>query len=371
MGRTTNVLVTGANGFVGKNLCLRLSDLDEYTVSPVTRDTKPDEFESAVGNANVVVHLAGVNRPDNPAAFSGNFDSVMTLTEAIARTGRKIRVICSSSTKAAEESPYGSSKKKAEDSLLAFAETNGSPVAIMRLPNLFGKWCRPNYNSAVATFCHNVARGLSISVNDPAASISLLYIDDLIDQIINLIEAQDMETGFVEVGNVHETTVGEVAGLIQAFHEQRSEAQIDNVGTGLTRALYATYISYLLPEDFSYELVSHRDARGAFSEMLKTREAGQFSYFNAHPGVTRGGHYHHTKTEKFLVVHGQALFKFRHMLTSELHEVRTSADTPVVVDTIPGWSHSITNVGDEIMVCLLWANEIFDRQRPDTIAAEV
>lgn len=366
-----HVMVTGAHGFVGVNLCLRLSELKECTVSAVTRSTTEADYRDAIEKADVVVHLAGTNRPDDPTDFSNNIKSVDVLTTAIARTGRKIPVIYSSSIKSVDDSFYGKSKKEAEDILFGFAQTSGSPMAIMRLPNLFGKWCRPNYNSVVATFCHNIARNLPISVTDPACPLSLLYIDDLIDQIIALIQSNNIENRVLDLKNIHETTVGEVAELIRSFHLQRSENQVENVGNGLVRALYATYISYLPPETFSYELASFADPRGEFSEMLRTKDAGQFSYFNAYPGVTRGGHYHHTKTEKFLVVHGEALFRFRNMLTNETHEIHTSCRSPVVVDTIPGWSHNITNVGDDILVCLLWANELFDPTRPDTVSAEV
>jgi UDP-2-acetamido-2,6-beta-L-arabino-hexul-4-ose reductase len=276
-----------------------------------------------------------------------------------------------SSTRAADDSPYGASKRAAEDELLACADQTGSPVAIFRLPNIFGKWCRPNYNSAVATFCHNIARGLPISIHDPAAPLSLVYVDDVVDAFIRLIDADAFATGFCDIAPVYQTSVGAVADTIRGFREDRDDNLIANVGTGLTRALYATYVSYLPPQEFSYKITSHRDPRGAFSEMLKTREAGQFSYFTAHPGVTRGGHYHHTKTEKFLIVHGEALFRFRHMLTGETHEVRTSGEEPMVVETVPGWTHDVSNVGEGVMVSLLWANELFDRERPDTIAEPV
>lgn len=365
------VAVTGANGFVGKNLCVRLSELEDFEHIALTRDTSAEEYFAAVAQCDVVVHLAGVNRPSKPEEFSGNADAANMLADAIGQAGRNIPIIYTSSTKAEDDTPYGRTKKEAEDRFLQDAQEDGVSALIMRLPNIFGKWCRPNYNSAVATFCHNIARDMEIAVNDPAAQLSLLYVDDLVDQIVMIIREGNIETGYHEVVNVYDTTVGDIAQLIKKFHDERKQCSIENVGTGLTRALYATYISYLPAKEFSYELVSHGDPRGSFSEVVRTPHAGQFSYFNAHPGVTRGGHYHHTKTEKFLVVHGRALFKFRHILTDETHEIETSSDTPVVVDTIPGWSHDITNIGNDIMVCLLWANELFDRERPDTIAAEV
>lgn len=371
MSDRKTVVVTGADGFVGKNLTLRLCELGRYEVVPITRESSVEDWAAALAAADTAVHLAGVNRPPDPAGFSGNQSSAEQLAGAIEETKRPIRTILTSSAKAVDDTAYGVSKRAAEDVLLALAKRSGAPVAIFRLPNVFGKWCRPNYNSAVATFCHNVARDLPISVTDAAAPLSLVYIDDVVDAFVGLIDARDFATGFHEVAPVYETTVGAVADTIRGFRTDRDDNLIANVGTGLARALYATYVSYLPPDEFSYAITSHRDPRGAFSEMLKTRDAGQFSYFTAHPGVTRGGHYHHTKTEKFLIVHGEALFRFRHMLTGERHEVRTSGEEPVVVETVPGWTHDVTNVGEGIMVSMLWANELFDRERPDTVAEKV
>lgn len=367
MDARRTVGITGADGFVGKNLTLRLKELGRYDLLPITRASRDEDWQLAAAKADVIVHLAGVNRPADPAEFSGNPGSAEKLAAAIEATGRRVPIVLTSSQKAGDPNPYGESKRATEEALLAFSERSGSPVALFRLPNVFGKWCRPNYNSGVATFCHNIARGLPIEVNE-AAPLSLLYVDDLIDTLLPLIDGAAFATGFHEAGPVHHTTVGAVAETILGFRTDRDDNLIANVGTGLTRALYATYVSYLPPAEFSYGIVSHRDPRGAFSEMLKTREAGQFSYFTAHPGVTRGGHYHHTKTEKFLIVHGQARFRFRHMLTGETHEVLTSGEEPVIVETVPGWTHDVTNVGTDVMVSMLWANELFDRERPDTVA---
>jgi UDP-2-acetamido-2,6-beta-L-arabino-hexul-4-ose reductase len=366
------IAVTGADGFVGKNLVVRLRELGGAPIEAITRHTGDAALEDAIARADVVFHLAGSNRPERIEEFSEvNHDFTARIADMVARAGTSPLIIYTSSSKAADASPYGDSKRAAEDVLSALGERSAATVILQRLPNLFGKWARPNYNSAVATFCHNAANGLPLSIDDPAAPLQLLYIDDLIDQWIALIAARPTASGFVAPMSVHDTTVGAVADAIRGFAADRSAAMIDSVGAGLIRALYATYVSALPEGDFAYPLVAHTDPRGSFSEMLKTRTSGQFSYFTAHPGVTRGGHYHHTKTEKFLIVHGEALFRFRHILTDRTHEVRTSADTPTVVETIPGWAHDVTNVGDGIMVSLLWANEIFDRERPDTIAARV
>lgn len=364
-----HILVTGADGFIGRNLCVRLRELG-YGLLPVTRQS--GDLETAVGGADAIVHLAGSNRPIDPADFMAiNRDFSARLGAAIVASGRAVPVIVASTQKAQDDNDYGRSKLAGEQALIAAGAESGAPVHVFRLPNVFGKWSRPNYNSGIATFCHNIARGLPIEVHDPAAGLRLVYIDDVVEAFVRLLEAPDTEGGPKDVAPVYDTTVGAIADTIRGFRADRDDNLIADVGTGLTRALYATYVSFLPPDEFAYPIASHRDPRGAFSEMLKTRSAGQFSYFNALPGVTRGGHYHHTKTEKFLVVHGRARFRFRHILTDERHELETSADEPVVVETIPGWSHDITNIGEEVMVSLLWANELFDRARPDTVGAPV
>lgn len=370
MSEGKTIVVTGADGFVGRNLILRLREL-QYEVRPLVRSSNEADWIAAIDGADAVIHLAGVNRPPDPAGFEGNVSAVEMLIQAMGKVGCNIPVLLASSQMAEMPSDYGRSKNAAENLLLSFSKATAAPVAIFRLPNVFGKWCRPNYNSAVATFCHNIARDLPITINDPAAQLTLVYIDDLIECFLDQIKSESVATGFYNVTPLYQTTVGEVAEAIQGFRSDRKENLIDDVGCGFTRALYSTYISYLPKEQFAYEITSHRDSRGAFSEMLKTRSAGQFSYFTALPGVTRGGHYHHTKTEKFLIVHGDALFRFHHVISGEVHEVRTSADTPVIVETIPGWTHDVTNVGEGIMVSLLWANEVFDRERPDTVQQEL
>lgn len=371
MSPDTRIVVSGAGGFVGKNLIVRLGEAGYTDVTGLGREDDAD-FDRVVAGADVVFHLAGANRPADPAEFGRvNHALVERLVAAVAEGGRKPLVILSSSAKSGEPGPYGESKAAGEAALLEGATSHGFTAIVYRLPNIFGKWARPDYNSAVATFCHNVARGLPIQVNDPAAPLTLLYVDDLIDQWLALLDEAPSVSGYREAPGAYKTTVGAVADTIRGFAADRDEALIDSVGVGLTRALYATFVAALPTDSFAYPLVAHTDPRGSFSEMLKTRTSGQFSYFTAHPGVTRGGHYHHTKTEKFLIVAGEARFRFRHILTGETHEVFTSGKEPVVVETIPGWSHDVTNVGDTEMVSLLWANEIFDRARPDTIASKV
>ncbi|GAB3415079.1 NAD-dependent epimerase/dehydratase family protein [Massilia agilis] len=365
------VLVTGANGFIGKNLVVHLQERALEVLRYVRGDTGAD-LVSLVHQADFVFHLAGVNRPQNEAEFAeGNCDLTRTLCNALRESGRVIPVVYASSIQAERDNPYGASKRGAEDALCALAASTGQAIHIYRLPNVFGKWCRPYYNSVVATFCHNIVHGLPIQVNEPTAALRLAYIDDVIAAFLSHLDEKRQGAVFEQVAPVYETTVGQLAAQLYAFKQGREDMMTGPVGTGLVRALYSTYISYYEPAQFAYPLVKHEDARGVFVEMLKTADAGQFSYFTAHPGVTRGGHYHHTKTEKFLVIKGKARFRFRHIDTGATHEYCTSGAAPEVVETIPGWSHDITNIGDDEMVVMLWANEVFDRQKPDTVAYKV
>lgn len=373
------VLITGAEGFIGKNLRLHLTERRNVEVHCFNHERAPTELPNALDGLDFVFHLAGVNRPQDPHDFTtGNADLTQTLAAALCaeadRTGRRVPVIYTSSTQAERDNPYGRSKRTAEDALFAAARSHGLPVYVFRLPNVFGKWARPNYNSAVATFCHNVARGLPITVNDSAAALTLVYIDDVIARFLQLLDGADAApdaNGFETVAPQYTTTVGELARLINAFKASRESLVTEPVGTGLVRALYSTYVSYLPVEEFAYAVPMHGDARGTFVEMLKTPDCGQFSYFTAHPGITRGGHYHHSKTEKFLVIKGTARFRFRQMHTGETYECVTRGDKAEIVETVPGWTHDITNIGTDELVVMLWANEIFDRQRPDTVACPV
>jgi UDP-2-acetamido-2,6-beta-L-arabino-hexul-4-ose reductase len=370
------VLITGANGFIGKNLRLHLAERKEVQVECFTRNDDPACLSTMLQEVDMVFHLAGVNRPQDPKEFvTGNLDLTRELCRAVCAeaeaNGRKVPIVYTSSTQASHNNPYGQSKRSAEEALLGAARSHQIPVHMFRLPNVFGKWCRPNYNSAVATFCHNIARGLPIQVNDSAARVTLVYVDDVIERFMHLMDGADGQVdgeGFTVVAPQYTTSVGELASQIQAFRASRDTLMIDRVGTGLVRALYATYVSYLPASAFAYVVPKYGDPRGVFVEMLKTPDCGQFSFFTAHPGITRGGHYHHTKTEKFLVIRGKARFKFRHMQTGEAYELVTSGDTPEIVETVPGWTHDITNIGQDEMVVMLWANEVFDRGRPDTFA---
>ena len=370
------ILVTGANGFIGKNLVVRLNELANITVTTFVRGDNTARLHELVAQADAVVHLAGENRPANEAAFSQvNAGLTSALCDAIrqecASTGRHVPLVLASSTQAERDNPYGRSKLAAEEAVKALAQATANPCVVFRLPGVFGKWCKPNYNSVVATFCHNLARDLPIQINDPNASVRLVYVDDVVAALLNALEAPSPGCIQTPVAPDYTITLGELAAQIRAFADCRTTLMSERVGAGLVRALYATYVSYLPNEKFSYQVQQHADPRGVFVEMLKTPDSGQFSYFTAHPGITRGGHYHHTKTEKFLVIKGEALFRFRHLLTDELVELRTSGTRPQVVDTVPGWTHDITNVGNDEMVVMLWANENFDREKPDTVVSKV
>lgn len=367
-----NVLITGADGFIGKNLQVALAERDGIDVLQVTRTTTNDGLRAALAQADAVIHLAGINRPQDPAEFaSGNADFTARLCDLMLESGRQMPVAFSSSIQAQQDNAYGQSKRRAEDHLANYGRLSGAPVVLYRFANVFGKWSRPNYNSAVATFCHNIARSLPIRIDDPSAKVRLIYIDDVVQELIRFLESPGHGVQFPDAGPVYVSTVGELAAQIEAFREVRNSLVTERVGTGLTRALYATYVSFLPNAAFCYSVPKYGDARGMFVEMLKTPDCGQFSFFTAHPGITRGGHYHHTKTEKFLVIKGRARYRFRHLLTDERYEVDSSGEEPMIVETIPGWAHDITNIGDEELVVMLWANEIFDRARPDTVASIV
>jgi UDP-2-acetamido-2,6-beta-L-arabino-hexul-4-ose reductase len=366
-----HIVVTGGDGFIGRNLRVRLSELGHSNISSIGRDTPKQDREAALGSADFVFHLAGVNRPKDVSEFTDiNAGFTESVCAMLAAAGRKAPVVFASSTQATLQNPYGASKQAGELAVERYGLSTGAPAYVLRLTNVFGKWGRPNYNSAVATFCHNLARGLPIQVNDPSTSMALLYIDDVMEAMTELL-AGNAPSGIVAVGPVYRTTLGEIVAMLQSFTKNRTTLVIPPVGAGLTRALYATYLSYLSPADFAYDLRTHTDPRGTFVEVLKTTDSGQFSFFTAFPGVTRGEHYHHTKNEKFLVVKGTARFEFRQIMTGESHQIIVDGDSPQVVETVPGWVHNITNIGDTEMTVMVWANEIFDPAQPDTVPAKV
>ncbi len=366
------VLVTGANGFIGKNLVLRLREQAGVEVLTFNRGDTDAALQAALMLADAVIHLAGENRPASTDAFEQvNAGLTRKICDVLRALGKSVPLLLASSAQAELDNPYGLSKLAAEQAVEPLASENGNPVAIYRLPGVFGKWCKPNYNSVVATFCYNKAHDLPVQINDANARIRLVYVDDVINTFLSLLAKPWSGLLRPVVAPEYSVTLGELSAQIDAFKNCRSTLMSERVGAGFIRALYATYVSYLPKDKFAYEVPVYGDARGVFVEMLKTPDTGQFSFFTAHPGITRGGHYHHTKTEKFLVIKGKARFGFRHMMTNELYHLDTEGAKPQVVETVPGWTHDITNVGDEEMVVMLWANEIFDHANPDTITSKV
>jgi UDP-2-acetamido-2,6-beta-L-arabino-hexul-4-ose reductase len=363
-----DILITGSDGFLGKNLCLAIErEYDDVNVIRYNRNNKSADLEIGIKKADIIFHLAGVNRPENRADFASvNTELTEDICNILKSNNKTVPIIFSSTSQVSENNDYGKSKLKAEAVLLSHSKENKSKVYIFRLNNVFGKWCKPNYNSVVATFCHNISKGLDIKIDDPKSPLKLNYIDDVIDEFLQLITIQPDLSNPIQIEKCYVTSVGRLAEDIKKIRSDRENHIVGDVGIGFDRALYATYLSYIKPDKFVSDLKSNHDERGNFVEMVKTKKSGQISFFSARPGVTRGAHFHHTKNEKFLVLTGKAIFKFKNMLNNEYHEVVINSTKPQIVETIPGWAHDITNIGDTDMLVMLWANEVFDEKKPDT-----
>ena len=387
-----NVLITGANGFVGKNLTQRLYTLRDHRdrtrptlqieeIFLCTRETAPGVFTEYCRKADFVVHLAGVNRPQNSEEFTaGNTDFTRTLLEMLRKSGNRCPILLSSSIQASltgryAGSPYGQSKKAAEELLLAYGEETGADGMIYRLPNLFGKWCRPNYNSAVATFCHHIAREEPITVSDPTVELELVYIDDLIDEILNAMEGHPHRTdgAYCSVPVSHRVTLGEIVQLLQTFHDQPQTLLLPEIPEGsFEKKLYSTYLSYLPPEKIAFPLKMNVDERGSFTELLKTASCGQVSVNISKPGIIKGQHWHNSKWEFFMVVAGHGLIQERQISSDEKIEFEVSGDRIQAVHMLQGYTHNIINLSEtENLVTVMWANEQFDLSHPDTYFEEV
>ena len=366
------ILITGSKGFIGQNLVTELLHSNSYKVDTFNRDDDISLLESKITQADAIFHLAGENRPIDEREFERcNYQLTKRICKIIEKVNKKIPIIFSSSTQADENNLYGKSKLAAENVLLELAKNVGSYVTIYRLPGVFGKWSKPNYNSVVATFCHNIANQFPIKIDEPNKLLKLVYIDDVIQSFIQTLTSKDKTQKLGQVKPLYSITIQELATQIQLFYDSRQSLITERVGADLTRALYATYLSFLSPNQFTYEIPSFPDQRGLFAEVLKTYDSGQFSFFTTLPGVTRGQHFHHSKSEKFIIIKGKARFRFRHLLTNERFEILATSDNLKIIETIPGWVHDITNVGENEMIAMLWANEIFDRNQPDTISSEV
>ncbi len=378
------ILITGAKGFVGKNLCAELTNIaqgkdrsfgafEALEIFEYDIDTPSENLEAWCAECDFVFHLAGVNRPKDPEEFmQGNFGFTSRLLELLQMHKNSCPVVLSSSTQAALDNPYGQSKRAGEDLLRDYGERTGAKVMIYRFPNVFGKWCRPNYNSAVATFCHNIAHDLPITVNDPSVQMHMVYIDDVVAELIAALKGEPHEhDGLCFVPVVHEILLGEIAQLIRSFRASREARCVPDMSDPFTQKLYATYLSYLPTDAFSYPLTMNVDQRGSFTEMIRTEERGQVSINVSKPGITKGNHWHHSKNEKFLVVSGEGVIRFRRIDSDEVIEYFVSGEKLEVVDIPTGYTHNIENLGKTDMVTVMWASECFDPNKPDTFYLEV
>jgi len=370
----SRILVTGIEGFIGKNLRMALERDAGTEIIGVDLGTAAAVLVRGLDEADAVIHLAGVNRPDTEKEFEdGNVGSLEEILSGLERRGRRPLIVLSSSIQALLDNPYGRSKKRAEDVLLDFSRRTGAAVRIFRLPGVFGKWCRPNYNSVVATFCHNIARDLPISISDPAREIDLVHVDDVAAAVLEAVKAGPGPGGaaFLSVTPAFRIALGALAGKIQAFRAARETLAQPALDDPFDRRLFGTYVSCLPEDEFDYDLAVREDERGSLAELLKLGGHGQIFVSRTRPGVTRGNHYHDSKVEKFVVLEGEAVIRFRRLTTGEIIEYPVCGREMRVVDIPPGWTHSIENVGTAEMVVLFWASEIFDPARPDTFAAKV
>ena len=369
MEKSTPILITGAGGFIGKNLVANLRAAGFTDLMLFEKDDTPETLAQYAARAGFVFHLAGINRPKDPSEFySGNSGLTDVLLDLLAKADTPAPVLVTSSTQAALDNDYGKSKAMAEAAVYAYGEKTGAPVYVFRLPGVFGKWCRPNYNSVVATFCHNSANGLPLSVRDPEYRLPLVYIDDVVASFVAALDGNCTREGdYCVIPVVHETTLGHLAETIEGFAKNRETLDVpDQTPGSLEQKLYSTWLSYLPADRFSYPLNMHCDNRGSFTEFLHTPAHGQVSINISKPGIVKGNHWHHSKNEKFLVVKGTGVIRFRALDSTEVIEYHVSGDKLEVVDIPTGYTHNIENVGEDDMVTVMWANEVFDPDHPDT-----
>ena len=367
------ILVTGAKGFVGKNLVAELKNRNYNEIYECDIETTDEELDEYTKNCEFVFHLAGVNRPEKEEDFmKGNFGFTSVLLEKLKKHNNKCPILITSSIQAKLDNPYGKSKKAGEDLMLSYAKETGAKAYVYRLTNLFGKWCRPNYNSVVATFCNNIAKGLEIKINDPSVVLDLAYIDDVLKELINAMEGNaSIKDGYGYIPVTHTVTLGEIAKLILKFKKSREDLQIPNMKNEFEKKLYSTYLSYLPENEFNYPVKMNADNRGSFTELFKSEERGQVSVNISKPGIVKGNHWHHTKNEKFVVVSGEGVIRFRKINSSEVIEYKVSGEKIEVIDIPCGYTHNIENTGKTDMVTIMWANEVFNPEKPDTYYMEV
>lgn len=367
------ILVTGAKGFVGRNLVEELKNKKYTDIFEFDIDTDKRLLDKYTRECEFVFHLAGVNRPREEKEFmKGNFGFTSDLLDLLKKNNNEAPVLITSSIQAKLNNPYGKSKKAGEDLLFNYSKETGVDVYVYRLPNLFGKWSRPNYNSVVATFCYNIARELEIEINDPNADLELCYIDDVLEEFIKTLNGiPTKKANYCSVPVVYNIKLGEVANKLEAFRDSRKSLTVPNMEDELTKKLYSTYLSFLPKDDFAYVLNMNTDNRGSFTEFVRTPERGQISVNVSKPGITKGNHWHHTKNEKFLVVSGEGMIKFRKIGEEGIIEYKVSGEKLQVVDIPTGYTHSIVNTGEKDLVTIMWANEPFDPKNPDTYYLEV
>jgi UDP-2-acetamido-2,6-beta-L-arabino-hexul-4-ose reductase len=373
VGMGMKILVTGANGFVGKNLLAELNNRGYNDIYKFDIDTDKYLLDEYTEKCEFVFHLAGVNRPKDEKEFmEGNFGSTSELLELLKKHNNKSPILITSSIQAERDNPYGNSKRAGEELLFNYSNESGAKALVYRLPNIFGKWSRPNYNTVVATFCYNIARGLDIQVNNEDAELTLCYIDDVLDEFIRAFKGNETRNGdYCCVPVIHKIKLGDLADKIRNFKESRKDLSVPNMEDELTKKLYSTYLSFLPEDRFSYDLNMHCDNRGSFTEFIRTPDRGQVSVNVAKPGVTKGNHWHHTKNEKFLVVSGTGLIRLRKIGSDEIIEYKVSGEKLQVIDIPTGYTHSIVNIGDTDMVTVMWVNEAFNPEKPDTYILEV
>ena len=367
-----SILVTGSNGFVGSNLCVVLRQHEDVELYEYDVNNKPEVLDSALIKIDCIIHLAGVNSPKNLDEFeTGNAESIDEICVKLKAIGRSPKIILSSSIQAELSNPYGVSKRRAEKVIEKFAKDTNAECVVYRFKNLFGKWCRPNYNSVTATFCHNIANNLPIQISDSAHEIELTHIDDVVKTFVNEIESET--PGFKFAAQLPSTLIslGELAAKIRSFRDMRSSLVSPDFSNEFDRSLYGTYLTYLNEKEFDYGLDIKSDQRGSLAEFIKSPAMGQIFVSRTNPGVTRGDHYHHTKTEKFLVLEGEAVVRFRRIEKDEILEYPVSGEKYQVVDIPPGYTHSIENIGKGILVTLFWASEMFNPEKPDTYFEKV
>lgn len=367
------ILVTGSLGFLGKNLCVALRRRGDCEVLEFDKEQTAADLPPLVARADVVFHLAGVNRPKVESEFTeGNAQLTQQLCEVIEKSGRRPLLVLSSSIQAELDNPYGRSKKAAEDAVLAYQQGTGGPIRIFRFPNVFGKWSQPNYNTVVATFCHNLSRGLPVQVNNRATPLRFVYVDDIVRAFLEIVDRSgEPAAAFQEVQPVHSITLGELHDLILSFCASREQGILPDLSNPLTKALYSTYVSFYDVQNLAHPVALKTDERGWLFELAKSPYAGQIFVSLTKPGITRGNHYHDSKIEKFCVIQGEGVIRFRHVLGDQIIEYPVNDREIRVVDIVPGYTHSIENTGARDMLTLFWANEIFDPQRPDTYFVKV